>query len=291
MIYVIVGPTSSGKSSLGLKLAKKYNGIIVNGDAFQVYEEMDIGTAKPTKEDLDQVPHYLYNIFKPTHEFSIFEYQKLLRETLEKYKDKTIFLIGGSGLYLKSALYDFVLEENSNYNMKDYEKKTNQELYDILKAIDEESIKKIHVNNRRRILRAIQIYLSSGKKKSDIESRQNHKPIYDVMFIGYEIEREELYSRINNRVDDMVKKGLFIEVENLLKKYPKDLKAFQAIGYKEIILGLENNKSQEDIIEDIKKSTRHYAKRQMTYFLHQMDVHWIKDFKSACELIESEDNK
>ncbi len=288
MIYVIVGPTASGKSTLAINLAKKFNGIVVNGDAFQVYEGMDIGTAKPTREELSEIPHHLFDIFKPTHEFSIFEYQKLLRETLEKYKDNNIFVVGGSGLYLKSAFYDYNLLENSSSNMDEFNSKSDDELYDYLFSIDSETAEKIHKNNRKRVLRAIEIYLSTGKKKSDIEKEQMHKPIYDVIFIGINTPRNILYDKINARVNQMISLGLFDEVNDLMEKYPHDLKAFQAIGYKEIINGIHNNKSRDEIIEDIKKSTRHYAKRQLTFFNHQLDVNWVNNEDEAISLIKGE---
>lgn len=288
MIYVIVGPTASGKSTLAINLAKKFNGIVVNGDAFQVYKGMDVGTAKPTIEELNEVPHLLFNIFEPTHEFSIFEYQKLLRKTLKENKDKNIFVVGGSGLYLKSAFYDFTLEENSSFDMKEFSGKSDDELYDYLLSIDEEAARKIHKNNRKRVLRAIEIYLSTGKKKSDIEKAQVHKPIFDVMFIGKNIPRDILYDKINARVNQMISLGLFEEVNELLKIYPPNLKAFQAIGYKEIINGYKENKSHEDIIEDIKKATRHYAKRQLTYFNHQLNVRWFDSELEIENLLKGE---
>lgn len=286
MIYVIVGPTASGKSTLAIDLAKRFNGIVINGDAFQVYKGMDVGTAKPTKEELSEVPHLLFDIFEPTHEFSIFEYQKLLRKTLKENENKNIFVVGGSGLYLKSAFYDFTLEENSSYDMKEYENKSDDELYELLKSIDPDSLTKIHKNNRKRVLRALEIYFSTGKKKSDIEKTQKHKPIFDVTFIGKNIPREVLYDKINARVNQMIYLGLFEEVEELMQKYPHDLKSFQAIGYKEIISGLKENKSKEDIIEEIKKSTRHYAKRQLTYFNHQLEVKWVDTLNEAIAIVE-----
>ncbi len=287
MIFALIGQTASGKSSLGLKLAKKYNGIIINADAFQVYKGMDIGTSKPSKDDFALVPHYLYDIFEPTHEFSIYEYQKLLRKEIDKHQDKNIFLVGGSGLYLKAALYDFTLQENSSCDLSMYDKLTNDELYEVLKSVDEEAAKKTHANNRKRVLRALEIFHATGKKKTDIEKAQKHIPLYNVLFIGYDINREILYDKINKRVDQMVEEGLFNEVNNLINKYDPCLKAFQAIGYKEIIKGIEENISKTDIIGLIKKNTRNYAKRQLTYFKNQMEVHWIKNEEEAFELVNN----
>lgn len=285
MIYAIIGPTGSGKSKLALKLAKMFNGIIINGDAFQIYQEMNIGTAKPNENDLSIVPHYLYDVFSPEHELSIYEYQKILREELVKHQDKTIFIVGGSGLYLKSALYDFTLSDNTFYDMSSFEKYSNDELYSLLLGVDKESAEKTHANNRKRVLRALEIYYATGKKKSDIEKEQKHQPLYDVKFIGYEMSREELYKKIDARVDQMVIEGLFDEVKKLLAKYPDDLKSFQAIGYKEIIMGLKDNKTQDEIISQIKQSSRNYAKRQITYFKNQLEVNWIQNDLEAIELI------
>lgn len=285
MIFALIGPTASGKSSLAKKLATYFNGVIINGDAFQVYKEMDIGTSKPSDKDFKEVEHYLYNIFEPSHEFSIFEYQKLLRDELNKHKDRVIFLVGGSGLYLKSALYDFTLMENSSCDLSKFDNFTNEELYQKLEEIDIESAKKTHANNRKRVLRALEIFYATGKKKSDIEKEQKHIPLFDVKFISYDLDRDTLYEKINKRVDLMVKEGLFDEVKALMNKYDPSLKSLQAIGYKEINQGLLENKPEIEIIEEIKKATRNYAKRQLTYFKNQMDVTFIHDEKEAFEIV------
>jgi tRNA dimethylallyltransferase len=288
MIIVIVGPTGVGKSSLALRVAKDYNGVIINGDAFQSYKGMDIGTAKPTKEERSLVPHYLFDYVDPSTSFTIFEYQKNLREKLDELKGKNIIIVGGSGLYLKSALYDFTLsKDESHVDLSEYEKLDNEALHNKLKELDEEASKAIHMNNRRRVLRAIEICLSQGKKKTDIEACQEHKPLYDVKFIGLTKEREELYSLINKRVDLMVEQGLIDEVKSLMNKYPHDLRSFQAIGYKEIIEALDNNLPIEGAIDKVKQLSRNYAKRQFTYFKHQLPVEWFEDKDKAYEYIAS----
>ena len=288
MIIVIVGPTGVGKSSLALRVAKDYNGVIINGDAFQSYIGMDIGTAKPTKEERSLVPHYLFDYVDPSTSFTIFEYQKNLREKLDELKGKNIIIVGGSGLYLKSALYDFTLsKDESHVDLSEYEKLDNEALHNKLKELDEEASKAIHMNNRRRVLRAIEICLSQGKKKTDIEACQEHKPLYDVKFIGLTKEREELYSLINKRVDLMVEQGLIDEVKSVMNKYPHDLRSFQAIGYKEIIEALDNNLPIEGALDKVKQLSRNYAKRQFTYFKHQLPVEWFEDKDKAYEYIAS----
>lgn len=289
MIYVIVGPTGVGKSKLSIEYAEKHNAYIVNGDAFQCYKEMNIGTAKPSIEERSKVPHFLFDIASVENPYTIYDYQKDLRNTLDKLlKDnKDIIIVGGSGLYLKSSLYDFTLNENNNkVDMSLYDNLTNEELYKVLQNIDFEESKKIHYNNRKRVLRAIQIYLESGKTKTNIISNQEHKLLYDVTFIGLsKSNREELYSLIDNRVDKMIEDGLIDEVKSLMEKYPKNLRAFQAIGYKEL---MENIDSMDisSIISLIKQKTRNYAKRQYTYFNHQLPVIWFNDYKEALSFME-----
>ena len=288
MIICIVGPTGVGKSKLALSVAQKLNGEIVNGDAFQIYKEMDIGTAKPTKEERKIVPHHLFDYVEPTYSFSVFDYQQTLRNKIKELEDRNVPIIvcGGTGLYLKASFYDFNLnKQESQVDMSEYEKMTNEELYEVLKKVDFEETKNIHMNNRKRVLRAIQIFLETGKPKSQQVEEQEHKPIYDVTFVGLTRDREELYELINKRVDVMFDLGLLDEVKALMEKYPHDLRSFQAIGYKEIIDGLNNNMSLEDIKELIKKNSRNYAKRQFTYFNHQLNVNWFGSITEAEEFI------
>lgn len=288
MIVCIVGPTGIGKSKLACDVALKVGGEIVNGDAFQIYKEMDIGTAKPSKEERQIVPHNLFDYVEPTYNFSSFDYQCSIRNKIDELEKKGVPIIvcGGTGMYLKAGFYDFDLrKEEVKYDMSKYDDYSNEELHNELKKVDEEEAKKIHMNNRKRVLRALQIFFTSGKKKSDIIEEQKHEPIYDVRFIGLTRDREELNQIINERVELMFEMGLLDEVKELMEKYPHNLRSFQAIGYKEIIEGLENHDSIENIKEKIKKNTRNYAKRQMTYFKHQMNVTWFNSSNEAYEYI------
>ena len=290
MIYVIVGPTGVGKSSLALSYAKRNDALIINGDAFQCYKEMLIGTAKPSSEERNIVPHYLFDIASVTTPYTIYDYQKDLRKTLDELlkTGKDLIIVGGSGLYLKSALYDFDLaESNANVDMSKYEKLDNDSLYQELVNIDYEASLLIHKNNRKRVLRAIQIYLEAGEKKSTLIAKQQHKLLYDVTFIGLEKEdRQDLYNLINLRVDKVIEEGLLLEIESLMKKFPISLRAFQAIGYKEIMEAYQNKTSIDLAIELVKKNSRNYAKRQYTYFKNQLPVNWFSSLEAALKFME-----
>lgn len=286
MIIAIVGPTGIGKSKLALKIAKEVKGEIVNCDAFQIYKEMDIGTAKPSLEERREVPHHLFDYVEPTTSFSVFDYQVTLRNKIEELQKRNvpIILVGGTGLYLKASLYDFSLnEEKEKISLSKYDAYTNEELHKELEKLDFEESKKIHMNNRKRVLRAIEICLTHNEKKSEMIAKQEHKLLYDVTFIGLTKNRDELYEGINKRVDIMFEMGLMKEVEYLLSKYDDNLRSFQAIGYKEIIEGKKNNLSEEEIKELIKRNSRRYAKRQYTYFENQLDVNWFDNIASAFE--------
>lgn len=286
MIICIVGPTGVGKSNLAIKIASQVGGEIINGDAFQVYQKMNIGTAKPSEEELIKVPHHLFSYLEPSEEFSIFEYQQNLRNKIEELKsrNKPIIIVGGSGLYLKSGLYDYSFNQESiKVDLSKYEAMDNLTLHHALEELDYESAQKIHFNNRKRLLRAIEIYLQTGTKKSDVINMQNHELLYSVSFIGLTKPRDELYSIINRRVEIMVEQGLFEEVDQLLKEFPPTLKSFQAIGYKEIIQGRIDGLSSEKIIELIQKNSRNYAKRQFTFFKNQIPVEWFDDVNKAYE--------
>ncbi len=284
MIVVVAGPTCSGKSSLAIKLAQALDAEIINGDAFQVYKYFDIGTAKPTLKERALVPHHLFDFVDPNTNFNVKDYQEIARKTISYLEDKkkNIIIVGGTGLYQKATLYDFSFDDENNHaDMSDLALLSNEELYEELKRIDEESTKTIHVNNRKRVLRAIEIYRLHGKTKSSIIDSQRHKLLYDVMFIGLNVEREKLYNDINNRVDEMIKDGLVEEVTNLKNKYPESIHAFQAIGYKELLAYLDHKLTLNEPLELINKNSRNYAKRQMTYFKNQLPMNWFDNADKA----------
>lgn len=285
MIYVICGPTGSGKTETANQLSDLLNAPIINADAFQIYKEMNIGTAKISEKDPYYKRYYLLDIKEPSEDFSVMEYQKLFREKLQElskqYKD--IVVCGGTGLYIKAALYDYVFNEEKEENNSDLEQMSNEELYELLKQVDEESTKTIHMNNRKRVIRAISFARNSSLKKSEVIESQKHELLYPSRFLMISPDRAELYENINARVDKMVLLGLIDEVKKLLHNYKLSITARAAIGYKEVIDYLENRLDLNDCVELIKKRTRNYAKRQVTFFKNQLP---IETFNSGTQLIE-----
>ena len=263
-----------GKSETALEVAKRFNAEIINGDAFQCYKELDIGVAKPPKEYFSIVPHHLFSFVSITEDYSIADYQKDLRRTIEDVssRGKNIVIVGGSGLYIRSGLYDYEFAEQQKVDMSKYLEMDNLKLHKELERIDPKQAEIIHANNRKRVLRAIEIYLSLGKTKSEVIDEQNHKLIYDAKFFVRDMKRDTLYERINARVDDMLKWGLLNEVKTLLENYGENLKALQAIGYKELIPVIKGEYSLEKGVELVKKNSRNYAKRQVTFIKHQFPV-------------------
>ena len=261
MIIVVTGPTASGKTKLSEKLAKKYNGIIVNADSMQIYKKLDIGTAKVKKEEMEDVPHYLFDICNPEDDYSVYDYQIDARKIIEDNKDKTIILVGGTGLYIKAALFDYKFEEQTEKNT--YDDLTNEELYNMAKDKGFD----IHINNRRRLINAL--------NKNEVTNNKNDL-LYDAIFIGLKPDRNILYEKINNRVDEMIEDGLLNEVETLYKEYGNVKSLKSGIGYKEIIEYLDGKINLDTAIELIKKRSRHYAKRQFTWFNNQMNMKWFK---------------
>lgn len=278
-ILAIVGPTGVGKTSLSVKLAKAFNGEIISCDSMQVYKKMDIGTAKVTKQEKAGVPHYLIDVQEYSEPYNVMVFQERCRDAIKQIesKEKLPVLCGGTGLYLKAALYDYVFEEEQED--KEYTEslrtKSNKELVELLKVVDEKALEKIHPNNRKRLIRALQI-AHSGKNKTDRENEQEHKPLYDVYFLGLDVDREILHQRINDRVEVMFDKGLVDEAIELFNEPNTwEYTSFQGIGYKEFKAYFEKTETLEEIKEHIKTHSRQYAKRQYTWFKNQMKVHWF----------------
>lgn len=283
MIIVVVGPTGVGKTKLSVELAKKYNALVVNGDSMQVYRGLDIGTAKVTEEEKDGVPHILFDIKNPDELYTVYDYQKDLRKVLDEHKNENIIIVGGTGLYIKAGLYNYVFnEEEENIS---YSNLTNEELYQKVLELDPNT--SIHPNNRKRLERRL-------NQTETIQDKDNL--LYDATFIGLTTDRELLYERINKRVDQMVKDGL---IEEAKKYYDQNLRSkaiMTGIGYKELYEYFDGNISLEDAIELIKKRSRKYAKRQYTWFNNQMSINWFNvnfnDFsKTVDEVINFINNK
>ena len=290
MILVLTGPTGSGKTDMAISLAKKLGGAIINADAFQVYRELNIATAKPSEAQRLEVPHFLFDFVPISSSYSVYEYQADLRATIADLQEihKPIIIAGGTGLYIRAGLYDYSFPEEKVVDLSVYEKVDEDTLYAALQKMDPEEAKTIHPHNRIRVLRAIKVYLSSGKKKSEIKAEQKHQPIYDdVYFFGLNAERAPLYERVNQRVEEMFKAGLVQENRALYEKYGETPRAFQAIGVKELFPYFRGEKNLEECKEEIQKNTRHYVKRQETFFRHQFDIHWITREEEILDAISS----
>lgn len=286
-IVVIVGPTGVGKTKLSIELAKKLDAVIINGDSMQVYKDMNIGTAKIKENEKENIKHYLFDIKDPRDNYTIYDYQIDGRELLNKFQkeNKNVIIVGGSGLYLKSLLYDYKFQKEED--LDEFNNLTNQE---ILEEIKKDHETDIHVNNRKRLVRE----LNKIKNNSVIKSNINKK-LYDFTLIGLTCNREKLYEIVDSRVDEMIKEGLISEVKNLYDSEIRSKAITTGIGYKELYLYFDNKITLQESIDLIKKNTRHFIKRQYTFFNHQMDVNWIEtDFdnfnltiEKALELIKN----
>jgi tRNA dimethylallyltransferase len=276
-----------GKSETALEVAQAFNAEIVNGDAFQCYKQLNIGVAKPPVEYFSIVPHHLFSFVDIDKDYSIADYQKDLRHTVNEIlsRNKNVVIVGGSGLYIRSALYDYEFSEQPEIDISKYEKMSNEELHAELEKIDPKQAEIIHQNNRKRVLRAIEIYLGQGKTKTDLIESQAHKLVYDAKFFVRNMDRTVLYSLINERVDEMVEQGLYQEVRDLVSKYGENLKSLQAIGYKELISVIKGEYDLEHGIELVKKNSRNYAKRQVTFIKHQFPVVFYENSKDLLEIL------
>ena len=267
-IIVIIGPPGVGKTKLSISLAKKLDAYILNGDSMQVYKSLDIGTAKIKENEKMGVKHFLFDIVEPTEDFNIYEYQKLGRELLDKFikENRNVIIVGGSGLYIKSLLYDYRFQEEEKLN--DYDDLTNEEILEKIKKVHDTNI---HVNNRKRLVRELNKIENNNNIKSDI-----FKKMYDFDVIGLTTDRDLLYKIVDDRVDMMVQEGLVAEVKKLYDKNIRSKSIMTGIGYKELYDYFDKKVSYEEAINNIKKNTRHFIKRQYTFFNRQMDVNWIK---------------
>ena len=296
-VIVICGPTGAGKTALSIELAKRINGEIVSSDSMQIYKDMDIGTAKPTKEETKDIKHYLIDFVAPDQRYSVAEFKKDAENAIEEIlaKRKTPIIVGGTGLYVDSLIYgiqyqDIELDENYRNELEEIAKKQGLEkLYEQAQKIDPEAMKKISPNDKKRIIRVLEIYKATGKNKTEqeIESRKNEVK-YDYKVFAINMDREKLYDRINKRVDIMLEQGLIQEVQTLVKKYNEFPTAMQGLGYKEVVQYLKNEISYDEMVDKIKMETRRYAKRQITWFKKNKQTIWIdgqKDLQENIDLI------
>ena len=280
MLYIICGPTGSGKTLAAKILSDYYDAPIINADAFQIYKEMNIGTAKISQDDPYYERHYLLDIKKPSESFSVMEYQKLFRDTVEELSKKyeNIIVCGGTGLYIRASIYDYVFNQEEDNDVSDLEALDNDTLYEMLKELDPKSLDTIHKNNRKRVIRAISIARRSGQTKSETIDQQEHKLIYEnLKILMLNPNREDLYAHINQRVDIMFEKGLVEEVKSLKNRFNLSVTAKEAIGYKEVLSYLDGELTLEECKELIKKRTRNYAKRQVTFFKNQFTLKMYQD--------------
>ncbi|MFU2033033.1 tRNA (adenosine(37)-N6)-dimethylallyltransferase MiaA [Bacillus wiedmannii] len=282
-VAVIIGPTAVGKTKLSIDLAKALNGEIISGDSMQIYRTMDIGTAKVTKEEMDGIPHYMVDIKNPEDSFSVAEFQERVRKHIREITErgKLPIIVGGTGLYIQSVLFDYQFTDDAGDTIyrEQMEKLALERgveyVHKKLQEVDPESAERIHANNVRRVIRALEIFHTTGEKMSNQLEKQENELLYDVSLIGLTMDREMLYDRINLRVDIMMDQGLLEEVEGLYNRGIRDCQSIQAIGYKEIYDYFEDRVSLEEAVSQLKTNSRRYAKRQLTWFRNKMDVTWF----------------
>lgn len=274
-VLVIAGPTASGKTSFSIRMAKLMHTGIISGDSIQVYKGLDIGSGKVTEEEKQGVPHDLIDILTPFDSYNAKVFQTEARALIDSH-EKPMIICGGTGMYLKAALYDYQFDEEKDSVSVNWDSFSNAELYDLLQKVDPAQAEKIHPNNRRRIERALTIYQRTGKRMSDNINSQNHEMIYDALIAGLTMDRAVLYERINQRVDRMFAAGLEEEVIGLLEEgVTFENVSMQGIGYKEWKGYFEGKITKEQVKEEIQKHSRQFAKRQYTWLNHQLPVHWF----------------
>mgnify|MGYP002583629565 FL=1 len=284
-LVILTGPTAVGKTKASIGLAKAIGGEIISADSMQVYKQMDIGSAKIKPSEMDGIPHYLVDILEPDEEFHVVLFQQMAKQAIQKIyeKGKIPILVGGTGFYIQAVLYDIDFSENEkdmSYR-EELEKlaqtKGAEYLHDRLREVDEKSAQDIHANNVKRVIRALEYFHQTGEKISEHNEEQRKKVSpYNFSYFVLNDERAHLYEKINLRVDQMINEGLVREVQSLKEKgYTRDMVSMQGLGYKEMLDYLDNKCSLEEAVEIIKRDTRHFAKRQITWFKRESDVTWI----------------
>ena len=294
-VIVICGPTASGKTGLSIELAKQINGEIISCDSMQIYKDMNIGTAKPTKEEMQGIKHYMIDFVSPEKRYSVADYKKDASDLIEEVLShkKVPIVVGGTGLYVNCLTQNITyqnIETDLEYR-KALEKKAEKEgllaLYNEAQKIDPNAMQLISQNDKKRIIRVLEIYHQTGKTKTMLEAESKLEPSpYKYIVFAIDMDREKLYNRINKRVDTMIEQGLIEEVENLVKKYKHLPTAIQGLGYKEVISYLNGDLTKEEMIEKIKMETRRYAKRQLTWFRKDKSIKWLDGLKPVSENIQ-----
>ncbi|WLD95236.1 tRNA (adenosine(37)-N6)-dimethylallyltransferase MiaA [Alkalihalobacillus sp. AL-G] len=291
-LVAVVGPTAVGKTKTSIELAKTFAGEIVNCDSMQIYREMDIGTAKIKPDEMEGIPHHLFDICMPDEEYSVAEYQHDANEVIDEIhgRNHLPIMVGGTGLYVRAVAHNYQFDEtprNPDYR-EELEKYVDDcgadALHDRLTKVDSERAKQIHPNNTRRVIRALEIFQMTG---SAFSSKHEPESPFNLALVGLTMERDLLYERINHRVDLMVEEGLFDEVKKLYEANIQNTQSVQAIGYKEIYRYFDGGYSREKAIETLKRNSRRYAKRQLTWFRHQLDVEWFDMTTTPDEKIPS----
>ncbi|MCA1025753.1 tRNA (adenosine(37)-N6)-dimethylallyltransferase MiaA [Cytobacillus kochii] len=282
-IIILIGPTAVGKTKTSIELAKKYNGEIISGDSMQVYKGMDIGTAKITKEETEGISHHLIDIKEPDESFSTAEFQTIVREKITEIssKGKLPIIVGGTGLYIQSVLFDYQFsnapsDDDFRYRLEERAKvEGNVCIHKELQVVDPVSAGKIHPNNIRRVIRALEVYHCTGKTMTEWQSKQELESVYNAAVIGLTMDRDLLYKRINQRIDMMMDNGLLEEVRGFCDKGLQNCQSMQAIGYKEFYPYFDGLITLDEAVDQLKQNSRRYAKRQLTWFRNKLDVSWI----------------
>ncbi len=287
-LVIITGPTAVGKSDLSIELAKRINGEIISADSIQVYKGLDIGSAKITEEEMQGIPHHLIDVLSPKDDFNIYIFKEMASNAIKEIvkKGKIPIIVGGTGFYIQSVIYDIDFKEEDNSEIRNelekvLDEKGSEYLHNMLREIDEESAEKIHPNNTKRVIRAIEYYKLNDRPISEHNVEEKAKDaVYDAKYFVLTDDREKLYKKINERVDKMIDSGLVDEVEGLLSLgLDSSYNSMQGIGYKEVVDYLDGKTTLEVAKDNIKKNTRHFAKRQLTWFRREDNVIWVDKSK------------